>query len=146
LKDSASERAATLRVSPAEGEKLAKAERKELKAATKQGYRVNDLRTQVLAVSIQTMLANNYVQSSTLQTLIRVSGMVRVRKTYGIEIDAGDVELVRHALERQHRAEAIAATTVATVAAYEAWIREDGDRGDGQGSTSSPMARSRPSR
>ena len=59
--------------------------------------------------------------------MLRVSSMVRSRKTYEMELNAEDYALVKRGLERQKRAEAIAATTMVMLAAYQAVINNNGD-------------------
>ena len=126
LKDSFTDRVTQLSRKIGEG-KASKAEIKEVQDGSKHISRLNDLRSQVSAVSMQMMMSNNHVQSSTLSTMFRVSEMVRSRKQMEMELNADDYALVRHGLERQKRAEAIAATTIAMMAAYQAVINDNGD-------------------
>jgi len=126
LKDSYTERVTQLSRKIAEG-KASKAELKEVQEGSKQIMKINDLRSQVSAISMQVMMTNNHVQSSSLSTMFRVSELVRSRKQMEIELNADDYALIRRGLERQKRAEAIAATTLAMMAAYQAVINENGD-------------------
>src|SRR5262249_46644863 len=126
LKDSFTDRVQQLQRKIAE-QKASKAEMKEIQDGSKQIMKINDLRSAVMAVSMQTMMSNNHVQSSSLQTMLRVSGLVRSRKLYNMQLDANDYALVKRGLERQKRAEAIAATNLAMLAAYQAVINGDGD-------------------
>ena len=126
LKDSFTDRVMQLQRKIAAG-KASKAEMKEIQEGSKQIMRLNDLRSQVSAVSMQVMMTNNHVQSASLQTMLRVSSMVRSRKQMEMELNADDYALIRRGLERQKRAEAIAATTLAMMAAYQAVINDNGD-------------------
>ncbi len=126
LKDSFTDRVMQLNRKIAEG-KASKAEIKEIQEGSKQIMKINDLRSQVSAISMQVMMTNNHVQSSSLGTMFRVSAMVRSRKQMEMELNADDYALIRHGLERQKRAEAIAATTLAMMAAYQAVINDNGD-------------------
>jgi hypothetical protein len=76
---------------------------------------------------MQVMMTNNHVQSSSLTQMLRVSSMVRSRKQMEMEMNADDYALVRRGLERQKRAEAIAATTMAMMGTYQAVINDNGD-------------------
>jgi hypothetical protein len=126
LKDSFTDRVQVLQRKIVE-KKASKAEMKEIQDGSKQIMKINDLRSGVMAVSMQTMMSNNHVQSSSLQTMLRVSGLVRSRKLYNMQLDANDYALIKRGLERQKRAEAIAATNLAMLAAYQAVINGDGD-------------------
>jgi hypothetical protein len=81
----------------------------------------------VMNVSLATMQANSHVQTSSLSTMLRVSQLVRSRKMYGMDLNADDYGLVKRGLLRQKRAEAIAATTMAMLATYQAVLNDDGD-------------------
>ena len=126
LKDSFTDRVMQLQRKLAEG-KASKAELKEVQQGSKQIMKLNDLRMQVMALSLQAMGTNNAVQSMSLGTVMRVSGMVRLRKVAEMSLTAEDYALVKRGLERQKRAEAIAATTMAMLAAYQAVINDNGD-------------------
>lgn len=126
LKDSYTDRVTQLSRKISEG-KASKAELKEVQEGSKQIMKINDLRSQVSAISMQVMMTNNHVQSSSFSTMFRVSEMVRSRKQMEMELDADDYALIRRGLERQKRAEAIAATTLAMMAAYQAVINDNGD-------------------
>ena len=126
LKDEPTDRLGMLGRKSAEGTATA-AEKREMMAYQKIAFKLMDLRMQVSKISIAALMANSNVQSSSLQTMLRVSGMVRSRKTYEMELTAEDYALVKRGLERQKRAEAIAATTMAMLAAYQAVINGNGD-------------------
>lgn len=126
LKDSFTDRVAQLNKKVAEG-RASKAEMKELQDGARQASKLNDLRTQVSALSMQMMFTNDNVQSSALSTMFRVSSIVRSRKQMEMELTADDYALIRRGLERQKRAEAIAATMLATMGALQAVINGNGD-------------------
>lgn len=126
LKDEATDRIGMLGRKSAEGTATA-AEKKEMMGYSKIAFKLMDLRMQVSKISMAAMQANSHVQTSSLMTMMRVSGMVRSRKTYEMELNAEDYALVKAGLERQKRSEAIAATTMAALAAYQAVINNGGD-------------------
>lgn len=126
VKDSYTDRVQALSRKIAE-QKATKAEMKEVQAGAKYAMKLNDLRQQVNALSMATMDANWAVTSESLSTMLRVSGIVRTRKLLTMELDATDYETVRRALARQRRTEAIAATTIAMMAAYQAVLNDKGD-------------------
>jgi hypothetical protein len=126
LKDEATDRIGMLGRKSAEGTATG-AEKREMMAYSKIAFKLMDLRMQVSKISVAAVMANSNVQTSSLQTMLRVSGMVRSRKTYEMELNAEDYALVKRGLERQKRAEAIAATTMAMLAAYQAVINNGGD-------------------
>lgn len=126
LKDEATDRIGMLGRKSAEGKATA-AEKREMMGYSKIAFKLMDLRMQVSKISIAALTANSNVQSSSLQTMLRVSQMVRSRKTYEMELSAEDYALVKRGLERQKRSEAIAATTMAMLAAYQAVINNGGD-------------------
>jgi hypothetical protein len=126
LKDEATDRIGLLGRKSAEGTATA-AEKREMMAYSKIAFKLMDLRMQVSKISIAALTANSNVQSSSLQTMLRVSQMVRSRKTYEMDLNADDYALVKRGLERQKRSEAIAATTMAMLAAYQAVINNGGN-------------------
>jgi hypothetical protein len=126
LKDEATDKLGVLSRKMAEG-KASAAEKKQLQDYSKHSFKLMDLRMQVMKVSLATMQSNLDVQMKSLEQMLRVSQMVRSRKMYEMELDAEDYALVRRGLERQKRAEAIAATTMAMLAAYQAVINDGGD-------------------
>jgi hypothetical protein len=118
LKDSLTDRIVVL--SKKIGEKKAsKAEIKEVQEGAKLIGKLNDLKMQVMNASLAMMKSNMYVQTSSLQTMLRVSQLVRSRKLQSMELNDDDIALVKHGLERQRRAEAIAAVGMGLVAAYQ---------------------------
>jgi hypothetical protein len=126
LKDSYTERVQQLQRKIVE-HKASKKEMREIQEGSKQIMKINDLRQQVMAVSMQVMMSNNHVLNSSLQQMLRVSQLVRSRKMMSMDINADDYALVRRGLERQKRAEAIAATTLAMLGTYQAVINDNGD-------------------
>ena len=126
LKDSYTDRVQQLQRKLVE-QRASKAEMKEIQDGSKQILKINDLRSAVMAISMQTMMSNNHVQTASLQTMLRVAGVVRSRKLLEMKLDATDYALIKRGLERQKRAEAIAATNLAMLAAYQAVINGNGD-------------------
>jgi hypothetical protein len=118
LEDSLTERITTL--SKKIGEKKAsQAEIREVQEGAKLIGKLNDLKMQVMNASMAMMKANFNVQTQSLQTMLRVSQLVRTRKLHEMELNADDVGLIKRGLERQRRAEAIAAVSMGLVAAYQ---------------------------
>ena len=124
LKDEPTDRLQMLGRKSAEGTATA-AEKREMMAYQKIAFKLMDLRMQVLKVSVSTVGVNSHVQMSGVQSMLRVSQMVRSRKLYDMELDASDYALVKRGLERQRRAEAIAAVTLAMLGAYQAVINDN---------------------
>ena len=126
LKDEATDRLGLLGRKSAEGTATA-AEKREMMAYSKMAFKLMDLKMQVSKVTLAALMVNSHVQTSSLTTMLRVSGLVRSRKLYNMEMTPEDYGLVKRGLERQRRAEAIAATTMAMLAAYQAVINNNGD-------------------
>ncbi len=126
LKDEATDKLSSLSRKIAEG-KASAAEKKSVQDYAKHSFKLMDLRMQVMKVSMATMMSNNHVQSSSLQTMMRVANMVRTRKMMNMQLTEDDYASVRRGLERQKRAEAIAASTMGMLAAYQAVINGNGD-------------------
>ena len=126
LKDEVTDRIAMLGRKSAEGTATA-AEKREMMAYSKMAFKLTDLRMQVSKISSSAITVNSHVQTSSLTTMLRVSGLVRSRKLYNMEMTPEDYGLVKRGLERQRRAEAIAATTMAMLAAYQAVLNNGGD-------------------
>lgn len=123
VKDSFTDRVQQLNRKIAEG-KASTAEMKEIQKGAKQTMKLNDVKMAVNGLSMQVMMTNNHVQSQSLQTMFRVSGMAKSRKQMEMELNDADYALIRRGLERQKRAEAIAATTLAMMAAFQAVIND----------------------
>lgn len=126
LKDEATDKLGVLSRKIAEGKATA-AEKKQVQDYSKHSFKLMDLRMQVMKVSVATMTSNLDVQMKSLETMLRVSGMVRSRKTFQMELEPADYELVKRGIQRQKRAEAIASTTMAMLAAYQAVLNDGGD-------------------
>ncbi|MBS2017538.1 MAG: hypothetical protein JST00_31945 [Deltaproteobacteria bacterium] len=126
FKDEPTDRLGLLSRKSAEGSATA-AEKKEMMGYQKISFKLMDLRMQVLNTSMATMQANSHVQTAGMTQMLRVSQLVRSRKLYEMELDARDISLVKRGLERQKRAEAIAAVTMAMTAAYQAVLNNGGD-------------------
>ena len=124
LKDEPTERIALLNRTADTNTPAEKHERAEY---AKIALKLIDLHRQVSHISGATYTANLNVQSSSVQTMLRVAALVRSRKMYGVELNAEDYALVKRGLERQRRAEAIAASTMVVLAAYQAVLNTGGD-------------------
>ena len=118
LKDSLTDRITVLSKKIGE-QKASKAEIKEVQEGAKMIGKLNDLKMQVMNASMAMMKSNVYVQTGSLQTMLRVSQLVRSRKLQSMDLNADDIALVKSGLERQRRAEAIAAVSMGLVAAYQ---------------------------
>jgi hypothetical protein len=126
LKDSYTERVQVLSRKMVE-KTASKAEMKEMQEGAKYSMKLMDLRNAVQQISMQTMMANSHVQTSSLSQMLLVSQMVRSHKTYEMEMTTEDYALIRKALASQKRAEAIAGASMAMMAAYQAVINDNGD-------------------
>lgn len=118
LKDSLTDRIQVLAKKMGE-KKATPAETKEIQEGVKHVAKINDLKMQVMNASMAMMKANNHAQTGSLQTMLRVSQLVRTRKLHEMEISKDDIALVKRGLERQRRAEALAAVSMGMVAAYQ---------------------------
>jgi hypothetical protein len=118
LKDSLTDRIVVL--SKKIGEKKAsKAEIKEVQEGAKLIGKLNDLKMQVMNASMAMMKSNMFVQTQSLQSMLRVSNLIRSHKLQSMDINADDIALVKRGLERERRAEAIAAVSMGLIAAYQ---------------------------
>lgn len=126
LKDSGTEKIQALSRKMQDGKATA-AEKKEIQKIAKSLGKVNDLRQQVSGVSMAAMMTNNSVVTDNLTAMMRVSGMVRMRKLLKMEWTAEDYAVVKGILQREKRSEAIAATNMAMLATYQAVINDNGD-------------------
>jgi len=123
LKDSFTEK---MKARPA-GKKMTPAELKEFQAASPHVQKLNDLRMQVMNLSMVTMQSNNMLQTNALTTLLRVAGMVRTRKQQEMEFNDADYKRVQRWLSLQRRVEGVAARSFGMLAAYQAVLNGDGD-------------------
>ncbi len=126
LTDSYSERLTQLNRKIVE-QRLTKAETREIQQGSKHIMSVNDLRQPIISLSSAALEANNAVTYAHLSQMLDVSMNVRTRKLMAMELDAADYEHFRKGLTRLKRIEAIAATTVAMLAAYQAVLNDGGD-------------------
>lgn len=126
LKDSGTERMQQLSRKLAE-QTASKAEMREVQKISKHVMKINDLRMQVMNVSLAAMESNQGVVFGSLEQMLRVSNLVRTHKMMSMDWKPEDYALVKKGLARQKRAEAIAATTMAMLAAYQAVINDKGD-------------------
>ena len=126
LTDEATEKLQLLGKKQVDGTATA-ADRAQMMSYSKVAMKMSDLRMQVMRASMSAVGANSSVQNMALQQMMRVSGMVRSRKTFEMEFTPEDYALVKRGLERQRRTEAIAATSMAMLAAYQAVINGNGD-------------------
>jgi len=126
LKDSYTDKMQTLQRKMIE-KTASKAEMREMQEGSKYIMKLTDLRTQVQQVSMATMMANSYVQTMSLSQMMRVAQLVKSHKTYEMDMNDEDYALVKKGLASQRRAEAIAASTTAMMAAYQAVINSGGD-------------------
>jgi hypothetical protein len=126
LTDSGTQRLQELARKSAEGRTSA-AERKEMQNYTKYSFKLMDIRMQFMKVSVAAFTSNSDVQTTGLTTMLTVAGMVRTHKMMNMEWTDDDYARVKRRLERLHRAEAIAASTMGMVAAYQAVVNNGGD-------------------
>ncbi len=125
LKDSYTDRVQQLSRKISE-QKATKAEMKEVQDGAKHVMKLNDLRSQVLKLSMVTMQSNSMVQTSSMTTMLRVANLVRTRKMMEMEMNADDYKKVGRWLERQRRIEAIAATSLGLLATYQGVLNGNG--------------------
>ena len=123
LKDSFTDK---LKARPA-GAKMSPAELKEFQAASPHMQKLNDLRQQVLNLSMVTMQSNSMLQTNAMTTLLRVAGMVRTRKQQEMEFNDADYKRVQLWLNLQRRVENVAAISLGLLAAHQAILNNDGD-------------------
>jgi hypothetical protein len=127
LVDSFTERLPVLARKSAEG-KATPAEQAEMRNGAKYAFKIVDLKLQVTSVSAAAFTSNTRVQTGGIGTMLKVSGMVRSRKLMNMEMSDDDYASVKRSLERSRRAEAIAASTMGMMAAYQAVL--NGGKGD----------------
>lgn len=121
LKDSFSERVQALQGKLASGAATA-AERAEVMNGAKQVMKLTGLKMQVGAVSRATMMTNVHVQNGGLTLMLKIAGMVSVRRQQNMDWTADDYARVKRALTRQKHWEAMAAATMGMLATYEAVV------------------------
>jgi hypothetical protein len=126
LKDSYTDRLTELQRKIAQ-QRLSKAEKKELARGAKYLVQVADLRVAVLEVSSHVHSSSFNAQQTTLQTMAWTSMLLQVRRTNRVELDAEDYAFIKRSLERERRADAIAASMMAMLAAYQAVLNQGAD-------------------
>jgi hypothetical protein len=107
--------------------KATPAETKEVTSGAKYAMKLQDIKMQVLNVSMVTMQSNSQVQTSAMTTMLRVAGMVRTRKTMEMELDDADYAKIAKWLAKQRRVELIAASSMGMLATYQAVINDGGN-------------------
>jgi hypothetical protein len=123
LKDSFSDK---MKARPA-GKQMSPAELKEFQAASPHIQKLNDLRMQVMNLSMVTMQANNMLQTNAVTTLMRVSGMVTTRKQQEMQFNEADYKRVQRWLNLQRRVENVAALSLGLLATYQAVLNDEGN-------------------
>jgi hypothetical protein len=121
LKDSFTDRVQQLQAKLASGT-ATPAERAEVMKGATQMMKLNNLKMQVSAVSRATMMTNVHVQNGGIATMLKIAGMVAVRKQQEMDWTDEDYARVKKILARQKRWEALAAGTMGMLAAYEAVV------------------------
>jgi hypothetical protein len=126
LTDSGTKRISELGRKAAE-QKASRAEMKEMQEYSKNSFKLMDVRMQFMKVSVAAFTANSDVQSQGLRTMLVVSSTIRTHKMMGMELTDEDYGHIKRRLERMRRSEAIAASTMGMVAAYQAVVNDGGD-------------------
>ncbi|HEX8795521.1 MAG TPA: hypothetical protein VF765_31440 [Polyangiaceae bacterium] len=126
LKDSFTDRVQALQAKLASG-MASPAERAEVAKGAMQVMKLNNLKMQVGAVSRATMMTNVHVQNGGIATMLKIAGMVAVRKQQEMDWTDEDYARVKKILTRQKHWEALAAGTMGMLAAYEAVVSTSGD-------------------
>jgi hypothetical protein len=124
LKDSFTDRVQQLSKKISE-QKASKAEMKEIQDGAKHVAKLNDLKQQVLNISMATMTSNNTLQTSSMTTMLRVAGLVRTRKQMEMQMNDEDYARVAKWLTRQRRIEQTAAVSMGILATYQGVINDD---------------------
>jgi len=86
-----------------------------------------DVRMQFMKVAVAAFTSNFDVQAKGLTTMLTVASSVRTHKMMNMEWTDDDYARVKRRLERLRRSEAIAASTMGMVAAYQAVVNNGGD-------------------
>ncbi len=126
LKDSYTDRVQQLSRKLAE-QRATPAEMKEVQSGSKYVMKLNDLRMQVLQISMSTLKSNNKVLTSEMTTIQKVAGMVRSRKMMSMDWTDDDYAMVQRTLTRLRRAEALAAASMGMLATYQAVLNNKGN-------------------
>jgi hypothetical protein len=102
-------------------------EAQELQSGVQYVGKLNDLKMQVSAISMVAMQANVRVQIGGMTDMRLIASMVQSRHERGLEWTEDDWALVVSILGRQRRTQALAASTLGMLAAYEAVVGQNGD-------------------
>jgi hypothetical protein len=121
LKDSFTDRVQALQSKLVAGT-ATPAERAEVTKGAQQVMKLNNLKMQVSAVSRAAIMTNARVQTGGISTMLKIAGMVRVRKQMEMDFSDEDYARVKRILARQKHWDAMAAATMGMLAAYEAVI------------------------
>jgi hypothetical protein len=121
LKDSFSDRVQALQGKLAAGTASA-SERAEVMNGSKQIMKLQGLKMQVQSISMAALGTNTHVLNGSLTAMLKISGMVAVRKQQNMDWTDDDYARVKRILTRQKHWEAMAAATMGMMAAYEAII------------------------
>jgi hypothetical protein len=103
------------------------AEAAELQNGVKYVGKLNDLKMQVSAISMVAMQANVRVQIGGMTDMRLIASMVQSRTQRSMDWTDDDWALVVSILARQKRTQALAASTLGMLAAYEAVVGNNGD-------------------
>jgi hypothetical protein len=125
LKDSFTDRVQVLSKKISE-QKATKAEMKEVQEGAKHVAKLNDLRSQIMKVSMVTMTSNSTLQTSSMTTMLRVANLVRTRKQMEMEMNDDDYAKVAKWMARQRRIESTAALSMGVLATYQGVINGNG--------------------
>jgi hypothetical protein len=121
LKDSFSDRVQALQGKLAAGTASA-SERAEVMNGSKQIMKLQGLKMQVSAISMAALGTNTHVLNGGLTSMLKIAGMVAVRKQHNMDWNDDDYARVKRILTRQAHWEAMAAGTMGMMAAYEAIV------------------------
>ena len=121
LKDSFTDRLPALQAKMTAGTATT-GERAELMSGVKQVSKLVGLKMQVQAVSMAAMMTNTHVINGGLTTMLKIAVMVAVRKQQEMDWTDDDYARVKRILTRQKHWEAMGASTMGMLAAYEAVI------------------------
>ncbi len=126
LKDTFTDRVQALQTKLVSGTATT-AERAEVMNGAKQALKLNSLKMQVGAVSRAALMTNVHVQTGGITMMLKIAGMVAVRKQQTMDFTAEDYARVKRIVTRQKHWEAMGAATMGMLAAYEAVVSSSGD-------------------
>lgn len=107
--------------------KATPAEIKFMQEGVQHVQKINDLKAQVRLATMPAMNAGWMVTTGSMTTMSTVAGMIRSRRQMEMEWTDQDYEMVRQVMERQSRREAVAALSLAMMAAYQAAVNDKAD-------------------